>query len=145
VKQPISVRQSIGTLSEIMQHVTQHKDLPARITAMRENDTKAMRSFCQIAFGPVDMFADIRETGFTPDYRCRLENVASTESFFGVVQALERITDKARNMRLRQDALNDILDWLHPNEAKIILSIFNHQTLIPGLPLVVVRSVYPNL
>jgi hypothetical protein len=144
-RQPISIRQSQLSLSEVLRYVTQHKDMPARIEALRENDTKAMRQFCLLAFGP-DRYKSLRESGFEPSYKCRLENVAvSTESFYSVTQALTRASDPAISPLARRDTINDLLDWLNSKEVEIVLSLVKGEVAIPGFTEVLVRSAFPEL
>lgn len=145
MQKPISIRQSQLSLSEVLRYVTQHKDMPARIEALRENDTKAMRQFCQLAFGP-DQFADLRDAGYVPDYKCRLENVSvSTESFYNVVASLTRAANPAISNLARRDTINDLLDWLSPKEADIVVSLAKGNVNIPGFTEVLARSAFPEL
>lgn len=145
MRSPISVRQAQLSLSEVLQFVTKHKDMGARIKALRENDTASMRRFCVLAFGP-NQFADLTKGGYKPEYLCRLENVGvSTESFHRVVQALARAADPAVSYRSRCDTLNDLLDWLNPKEVDIVISMVNGEVAIPGFTEVLVRSAFPEL
>uniref|UniRef100_A0AAU6W3T2 Uncharacterized protein n=1 Tax=Pseudomonas phage Cygsa01 TaxID=3138529 RepID=A0AAU6W3T2_9VIRU len=142
---PISIRQSQISLSEVLQYITQHKDMPARIEALRQNDTKAMRQFCLLAFGP-DQFESLRKGGYEPSYQCRLENVGvSTESFHSVVQALTRAASPAISPLARRDTINDLLDWLNTKEVEVILSLVRGKVAIPGFTEVLVRTAFPEL
>lgn len=145
MQKPISLRQSQLSLSEVLRYVTQHKDMPTRIDALRENDTKSMRQFCTLAFGP-NQFRDLLDAGYAPSYKCRLENVSvSTESFYGVVQALTRASNPAVSLLARRDTINDLLDWLNTKEVEIILSLIKGETTIPGFTEVLVRAALPDL
>lgn len=145
MQKPISIRQSQVSLSEVLRYVTQHKDMPARIEALRENDTKSMRQFCVLAFGP-NQFKDLLDSGYAPSYKCRLENVSvSTESFYSVVQALTRASNPALSRLARRDTINDLLDWLNTKEVEIVLSLIKGETTIPGFTEVLVRTALPEL